>query len=83
MNPAADLVGEELVGLVPNVMPNVNNLFHSPRPGLVLGLKSKIRDGSREGTPVTLATAVGDFRIRPSFEPQLILRISTFSATRR
>ena len=37
--------------------------------GLVPGTKSKIEDGSREGTSVTLATAVADFRKRLRFAP--------------
>ena len=46
--------------------------------GLVLSPKSKIEDGSREGTLITLATAVADFWFPYSVELQLILRFALF-----
>ena len=46
--------------------------------GLVLSPKSKIEDGSREGTLITLATAVADFWFPHSVELQLVLRFALF-----
>ena len=46
--------------------------------GLVRSPKSKIEDGSHEGTWQTLVTAVADFRLHAPLAPQLILELALF-----
>ena len=48
--------------------------------GLVPSTKSKIEDGSHEGTLHALVTAVADFRLHAPLDPQLILEIELFLA---